>query len=362
MSTIRDVAERAGVAPSTVSLILNKKRSFSPKVESLVAKAIADLQYKHGKIGRPHKQPGSQSSTRIKKQIAFLMPQSQATLERTISYMKVLNGIETSCREMGLNLIVQTITPDHPLNPKTLANKIDGFIFLGEAGEQTFSQLLEHVPAVRVMGPRDEQAPWDQVTYNNAMIGQLAAAYLLARGHQCCAYFSPANEKNLTPKATTTFRQIPFSQINTERRDRFVQTINAAKGQVHINTESDPGQAVNPNLIKILDRLLNQKPRPTGLFVPADIITMRVQAAIQSLGITPGRDLQIVSANNDQTILQTMLPQPVSVDIHTQAIGATAVSMLLQRLTFPDHPRKNILLEPTLHETATNPVPESQSL
>ena len=183
MPTIRDVAEKAGVAPSTVSLILNKRRSFSPEVESLVAKAVSDLNYKPKNTGRPHKALESSTTARTKKQIAFLLPHSQSNLEHSISYMKVLNGIENACHDMGLNLIVQSITQDHPLRAQTLINKIDGFIFLGEAGSQTFAQLLKHMPAVRVMGPVDIQAPWDQVTYNNALLGKLAANYLLSRGH-----------------------------------------------------------------------------------------------------------------------------------------------------------------------------------
>lgn len=348
MPTIRDVAKKAGVAPSTVSLILNKRRSFSSEVESLVAKAVSELNYKPKNTGRPHKALESSTTRRTKKQIAFLQPQSQSNLEHSISYMKVLNGIENACRDIGQNLIIQTVTESHPLRAQTLINKIDGFIFLGEAGSKTFTQLLKHMPAVRVMGPTDTQVPWDQVTYNNALLGKLAADYLLSRGHKHCAYFSPSTDNPSNEATDTTFQRIPFYQINSERRDHFIATIEKAKGHVRVNQDLDPGNAVTAHLTAVLRDLLLTKPRPTGLFVPADIITMRVHTVIKSLGINLDTDLELVSANHDLPILETLMPQPVSVDIHTQAIGATAVSLLLQRISSPDHPRKTIILEPTL--------------
>ena len=124
-----------------------------------------------------------------------------------------------------------------------------------------------------------------------------------------------------------------------------------------MNQDPDPGNVVTPHLITVLRDLLLTEPRPTGLFVPADIITMRVHTAIKSLGIDLDTDLELVSANHDLPILETLLPQPISVDIHTKAIGATAVSLLLQRIASPDHPRKTIILEPALIAKTQNNNP-----
>ncbi|HHJ6496584.1 TPA: LacI family DNA-binding transcriptional regulator, partial [Streptococcus pyogenes] len=45
MVTIKDVAQKAGVNPSTVSRVLKDNRSISMKTKEKVRKAMADLGY-----------------------------------------------------------------------------------------------------------------------------------------------------------------------------------------------------------------------------------------------------------------------------------------------------------------------------
>lgn len=52
MATIRDVADRAGVAPMTVSRVLNNPDSVSPKTRSRVEAVIAELKYVPNMIGQ----------------------------------------------------------------------------------------------------------------------------------------------------------------------------------------------------------------------------------------------------------------------------------------------------------------------
>ena len=44
-TTIKEVAKRAGVAQSTVSLVINKKRHVSPATRQKVLRAIRELDY-----------------------------------------------------------------------------------------------------------------------------------------------------------------------------------------------------------------------------------------------------------------------------------------------------------------------------
>jgi DNA-binding LacI/PurR family transcriptional regulator len=67
MATMADIAERAGVALSTVSYVLSGKRSVSEETKQRVHQAIADLEY------QPHAVARSLASKRTKT-IALLFP------------------------------------------------------------------------------------------------------------------------------------------------------------------------------------------------------------------------------------------------------------------------------------------------
>ena len=52
MATIKDVARRAGVAPSTVSYALSGKRSISVKARKKIAAVIDELDFTPSVLGR----------------------------------------------------------------------------------------------------------------------------------------------------------------------------------------------------------------------------------------------------------------------------------------------------------------------
>src|SRR5215203_7212013 len=67
MTTIADIAKRAGVSVSTVSYVLSGKRSISPETQARVRAAIDELDY------HPHA-PGRALASRRTRQIAVLYP------------------------------------------------------------------------------------------------------------------------------------------------------------------------------------------------------------------------------------------------------------------------------------------------
>jgi DNA-binding LacI/PurR family transcriptional regulator len=48
--------------------------------------------------------------------------------------------------------------------------------------------------------------------------------------------------------------------------------------------------------------------------------------------VVPGRDVEIVSCDNEQSILSLMHPAPASVDLNRQTIARLAVERLLWRM------------------------------
>jgi LacI family transcriptional regulator len=101
-------------------------------------------------------------------------------------------------------------------------------------------------------------------------------------------------------------------------------------------------------MLETLDALLALNPRPTAVFTEADMVAQALYSAMHMRGLTPGKDLTVVSCNNEEPILATLSPIPASLDIHSSQIGKQAVEQLLWRIDNPDETPRTIRIPPSL--------------
>ncbi|MGN6626387.1 MAG: substrate-binding domain-containing protein, partial [Tepidisphaeraceae bacterium] len=99
----------------------------------------------------------------------------------------------------------------------------------------------------------------------------------------------------------------------------------------------------------VIDRLLKNDNRPTGLFVPGtDDVVIGVYRELEKRGVSVGRDLELISVNNDLNRLWTLDPSLANIDIQPELIGRAAVDLLLWRLSRLTEPRRKIVVPPRL--------------
>lgn len=340
MATLQQVAERAGVALSTVSFVLNNSPRVSDETRRVVMQAVSELNYTLGKKGRPRRAEGSPKTPRRRKAVGFLFPFTESSLRTNITYMTMVQGAEVAAAKSGQDLMIRAIGASPPADMNL---RIDGAIAIFNNPLDRFHGLASRMPIVRVMGVPEPSLHWDQVTYNNAAVGPIAARYLLERGHRHCAYYSPYVDH---PHK----QDIPFCAQNVDRQKYFIEAFEAAGGTVRLNTKGLPNDKLGfPDVVaEIMKELLLSAPRPTALFVPADHFITTVYGILYAIGIRPGVDVDVISCNNDIPLLQGLHPRPAAVDLHIPTIGAAGVEQLLRRIENPDRPFGVMALEPTL--------------
>lgn len=338
MATIRDVATKAGVAPSTVSLVLNAKPWVSSDIRQAVQQAVQQLRYVPRKTGRPRRGDNAQATVRRKNQIAFLFNGDPAILHSSL-YTGILRGIQSACDKAGKAVVINTCGAEsRGLN--FLVSKVDGAIFTGEIPTPQLLDLINHVPAVRAMGVPLEGERWDHVTYDNQSVGRMVAKYLLDRGHKRFGYFAPyvggPDDGPIDPslpgsglRYVAEDREVQFARMVREAGCSFVR--NAGHTTWLPNSQAE--------LINSVRRLMSDPHRPSAIFAPTDWIACLLYPALQSLGIQPGVDVEIASCDNDIWKLQGLLPRPVTVDLSTFSIGQRSVQVLLERIADPTAPR-----------------------
>ena len=94
-------------------------------------------------------------------------------------------------------------------------------------------------------------------------------------------------------------------------------------------------------------RIAAADPRPTGIFVTQDIETVAMYQCLANHGLRPGKDVHVVSCNNDQA-LALLHPRPATIDLDPAAIGRWALRRLINRVARPDDAPIQMLIKPRL--------------
>jgi len=336
--SIRAVAELAGVAPSTVSLSINRPEQVADETREAVLRAMDTLDYAPKARGRPRKTGETRTSTNRTHRVALLAVGETSVVLQAPIYMSVIRGVESVLSRQGTTLVMRRVPT--PLNAPLLASRVDGIIFIGEPDDPQLREEILKLPCVQVMSLIRQEATWDHVSFDNSRVGKIAAEYLLARGHKNCAYAGEFSKAGA---------------VGRERRTVFQKHIESGGGTARtflresLYVKGDGAQKVNrPLMASLLDEILRQRPRPTALFVEADLLTSVLYSLLYERGLTPGKDLEIVSCNNESLLLQGLHPRPATIEIHAEDIGRRAVEVLMKRIETPTAPRVSLTLEPEL--------------
>ena len=226
-----------------------------------------------------------------------------------------------------------------------LRQRIDGVILKGalqgnlaaQANPELLRRLAE-LPAVWVLG-RPAGCGGDAVGVNDMLVGQLAAEHLLAHGHRRLAFISPKPSQ-----VTLQRRQASFT---------FFAEHAGAKVKAYLGREQDwkfPSPAIeHVELVQgFVDQMLKDRQRPTAVFAPDDSVGAMVARALSARKLAIGRDISLISCNNERSLLMGIYPAVTTLDVHAHDIGCRAVDQLAWRIAHRDQAWADIGLEPTL--------------
>ena len=72
---------------------------------------------------------------------------------------------------------------------------------------------------------------------------------------------------------------------------------------------------------------------PSAIFCPADNIAALVFRALATRGLVAGRDMSVVSCQNERSLIAGLWPSLATIDVHPQRIGRMAVDLLSRRIS-----------------------------
>ena len=335
--SIVEVAKLAGVSHATVSRVINNRPGVSPECVRLVRKAMQSTGYTPSGRGRP-----VNGQTRVGT-IALLMIGTDLTLMLAPVAGAVLHAVEDALGELGFNLILGKLNDSGRLPPSVVNGRVDGLLLYGYPPPRKHHSHLAKFPCVWLLSARSPRGYWgDRIEPDNEAIGRMAAEYLASKGHSNIAMLnvSPDHEGY-------AIRSRSFTDT--------AESLDSTAHSVVVNEKTDPrmpfvGDYDELAVKEMVARYLAIEPRPTGLFVPRDELTVMVYHELRAQGVEPGRDVEVISCNN-APVLSGLDPRPATIDLRPELIGRQAVEQLTLRIKKPHDPVSVVsAVEPRLVE------------
>jgi len=335
--SIVEVAKLAGVSHATVSRVINRHPRVSPNSTRRVREAMRQLNYKPPIVRRG---PRSKVRQGIRTHnIALLFLGADVSLQHAPIISTLVRGVERALAEHELNFSLAHVEPGKSLPRNVASGNVDGVILIGCEPDAATCRQLRSLPAVW-LGSRASERWGDHVAPDEATVGRIASQYLIENGHKNLAVINIEQSHPGLAAYQAWFEQ------SAKQAGASVHTLTADTAQ---SGELLRPHAEESELARQVSHLLELSPRPTGLFVAADMQTVVVQRLLTQAGVRVGNDLQIVSVNNEQVLLAGLDPRPATIDLGAEALGKRAVDQLLWRMRNPDEPRRvRVTVEPRL--------------
>jgi DNA-binding LacI/PurR family transcriptional regulator len=337
-ATMAQIAERAGVALSTVSYVLSGKRGVSPQMRERVHAAIKEFGY------RPHG-PARALASGTSHTIALFLPSPQWQLLPVQQTFVAGATLGTSASDYALLLSTAATDPE-AIAGLVATGRADGVILMETLIDDPRVERLQadgH-PFVLIGRTRDMTG----ISYVDMDFGgavETSLAYLARLGHTCVALF------NFPPELLDA--GYTAALIAREAFERCAPEFGIRGVEIPCSHESHEAFAVAA-------RLLRSEPECTAAITTGLQFT-GLLSALRAAHLHVPDDFSIVSVIAEQ-YAEMLTPSLTGIQWPAFETGRLAAEMLIEQLTVRNAPPRQSLIAPELVvRESTGPAPRGQA-
>lgn len=310
MATIRDVAKRAGVAPITVSRVMNNSGYVKPETRRRVEEAAAELHYVPNMLA--HSFRSKRTNT-----LALVLPDITNPFWTTVA-----RGVEDVAGAQGFSVFFCNTDENETKQSRYLAallrRRVDGVLLAPVTNNSAPVQmLLRQNVSVVVLDRRVEDVEVDIVRGDSIGGAYQLVRHLVDLGHRQIAVLSgPAN-----------------LSVSQDRVAGYARALNEA------------GLAIDPTLVTFgaftvesgrdrMQALLARRPRPTAIFAGNNFIAAGALTVMREAGLRTPEDISVVVFDDlpDPYVFEPKLTVAVQ---PAYELGQVAAQRLLQKINHP---------------------------
>ncbi|MGI5270149.1 LacI family DNA-binding transcriptional regulator [Nonomuraea sp. CA-218870] len=317
MTSLRDVAERAQVAVSTVSAALNGTRPVKAETKRRIEQAAAELGYRPNLLAR-----GLVSKrTRI---LALLFPPPGSGFGLT--EMQFATAAAEAAAELGYHMLLspESADPVEELRYLTGMGLVDGVLLMEvRLTDERTDFLLESGVPFAMIGRTRDPGTVDHADIDFARTATEAVAHLAGLGHRAIAFFNHSTSAYSPEYGPSVRAGAEFAAAAREAGLGYA-------GDVRADT-ADEGR-------RAFDRLMAEHPEVTAVAVMSDRAAVGVLQAVEERGWTVPGDLSLVLASASARVAEMFRPRLTTLEPPGAELGRLGARMLIDRLESPGSP------------------------
>lgn len=315
--TIVDIARRAGVAPMSVSRVINKNGYVSEQMREKVLKVVKESNYHPNALARSLKSQRTQV-------IGVLLPDIINPFSA-----ELVRGIQEVLLPQGYSFFISTsersVAREQAALRAFFEHRADGLIVATRETKETndfLVRLAEPGMPMVVVGRQFNHPRVDHVTADHWKGGYEAVEHLISLGYQSIGF-------------------IGVSLVNGAGLRRFRGYLDALRdnklavnGKLIVGPDrvTGPDYSTQDDGYEAMKRLLAQRKRPNAILARNDFTAMGAMYAIRDAGLSVPDDIAIVGFDNVPLSAYTT-PPLTTVDQAILQQGREAARLMLKRIT-----------------------------
>jgi LacI family transcriptional regulator len=315
-----DVAEKAGVSTSTVSLVLNDKPGISPEVRAAVMKVVNDLGYR---ARERRSSPNSLSETKSKtiSVVHFASPEADYGFDLSNVFVDFVAGIQEYLQKKNANWVL--IPNYHDWKEDNLGFRLfqdgkfsasDGLILLGLF--DTDCSLLQNaikdkIPVV-VLSRYWPELPISTVSQEHRQHARLALDHLIQLGHRKIAFL-----------ARDVDRHFDWFDLRLTCYQEAMNQLGEPVDQDLITVETDGAKAAK--------LLMARRPDVTAIFAVHDENAIQAMRGLCEIGLKVPQDVSVIGLDNANKPPEDY-PALTTVAFPHHKVGQLATELLLRQI------------------------------
>ncbi|WP_312220616.1 LacI family DNA-binding transcriptional regulator [Streptococcus parasuis] len=314
VAKLTDVAQLAGVSPTTVSRVINKKGYLSEKTIRNVEEAMRELGYKPNNLARSLQGKSA-------KLVGLIFP----TINN-IFYSELIGHLEKELFDRGYKTIICNSQHESDKEREYLemlaANQVDGII----SGSHNLGiQDYDCVVAPIIAFDRNLSPSIPIVSSDNFSGGILAAQTLQKAGCHNPLMITGNDDSN----SPTGLRQLGFTSILDEAKVfKIASDLSPVRKEMEI-------------------RSILEKYKPDGIFVSGDATAMLVWNVARSLKLSIPEDIKLIGYDGT-SFIESYYPQLTTIKQPLVEIARLLVDLLIDKIEGKKLPKTDYILPITL--------------
>ena len=342
MSTISDVAKRAGVSAMTVSRVLNGTGHTSAHTRARVEAAIEELGYVPNALAR-------QLRSKRTKTIALVVADISNPYFTTIA-----RGVEDFFVAHGYSVMYCNTDEDEAEEEQYLLmlieRQVDGVLLVpARSSGESFRLLQSHRTPVVVIDRRVTSRNVDSVRCDSEAGAHSLVEHLVGLGHRRIAVLTGS------PSISTS-----MDRVLGARRALEEAGLELPESMIHYGSFNYGKSNQADGHRMAMDMLAGPEPRPTAVFCANNFIAFGAIKALRESGLRVPDDMSVVAFDDlpEEWVSEPFLTVARQ---HAYEIGHRAASLLMDHITGSQAPTGNSVILPyelVLRRSSAAPNPD----